>query len=288
MHIKRSLIYSLLPLCFFLLTLQLTSAGEDKVVADFHLFKVGKIKVLALRDASNEMKAELIVNGDPDVVKKYMPDGKLPASINAFIIKTESKTILVDAGLGEDGKRKGVLLKSMKRAGIKPEDIDMVLLTHTHFDHIGGLVHNGKAVFTNAKVFLSENENKSLSPVAKKILKVYERKISTIKEEQYVFKGIKAVELAGHTPGHTGFLVESEGKELLIFGDLIHITSLQFPHPEFSLKYDSDVRRAVKIRKEILEMAAKEKLTVAGAHIIFPGIGRVEKQDKGYRFIPDK
>lgn len=281
------LIMAICILSFIYLPAKLTSA--EKAGPGFFSFKVGKIEVIAMQDAAIEMDSQLVKNGDPAVLKKLMPEGKLPASVNAFVIRTGEKTILVDAGLGDGTAGKGKLLECMKAARIAPADIDTVVITHEHFDHTGGLVNKGKAVFPSAKLMFSKKEIKALySEPAKESLKAYKGRVEGFEPGDVVAEGVKTMELYGHTQGHSGVMIESGGKKLLIFGDLLHITKVQFPYPDYSLVYDADPVKAAETRKGILEMASKEKIYVAGMHIKFPGIGTVSKKGDGYLFTPVK
>jgi len=274
---------------------------SDAVKPDVYSVKVGKVDVLSLQDAAFDMKAELVKNGDPDEIKRLMPEGKLPASVNVFIIKTGSKNILVDTGIGNGKAGKGMMLESMKKAELSPEDISVVFITHAHFDHVGGLVNDGKPVFINAKLIFSNKEADAISDAAIKKLpadvksyfepanvayKIYGKNTGTVKAGDMISDGVKVVELSGHTSGHAGLLIESQNEKLLMFGDLLHITGVQFQHPDYSLVYDSDIKKAAERRNKTLDMAVSEKMFVAGVHIKFPGIGRVSKSGTGYTFLP--
>lgn len=280
-----------------------TLFSSDATEPEYYRIKIGKIEVIAIKDADSQMKAELVKNGDPAVVKKIMPYGKLSASVNVYVIKTGSKNILIDTGIGERGSGRGMMPESMKKARIDPGDVDVILITHAHSDHVGGLVKEGKAVFPKAVLLFSEKEAgtfsddaiKSLSADSKifyepanRAFKIYGKRAATFKDGEIITEGVKAVDLSGHTPGHTGFLIESDGKKLLMFGDLLHITDVQFPYPGYSLVYDTDTTKAAEIRKAALGMAASEKMLVAGVHIMFPGIGYVTKKGTGYSFSPVK
>lgn len=288
--------------CLFVFVSLLISC-TDAAKPSFYSVKIGKIEVIALQDAAVEMNSGLVKNGDPAVVKKIMPDGKLPASVNVFLVKTGSHKILVDAGIGNGNAGNGMLIESLKMCGLNPEDIDMILITHAHFDHVGGLVKDGKPVFTKAKLLFPKSEMASFSDESLKKLpadvkgfyepanaamKIYGKKGDTFKAGDTIAEGVKAVDLSGHTPGHAGFMIESEGKKCLLLGDLLHIMDLQFPYPDYSLVYDTDAAKAARTRNRILEMAAAEKIPVAGVHIKFPGIGSVVKSGNGYSFTAVK
>ncbi|HEX3020301.1 MAG TPA: MBL fold metallo-hydrolase [Chitinispirillaceae bacterium] len=258
------------------------------------MVKVGDISVISVLDSNFDMESSLIKNGNQDTIKKFMPEGKLPASDNVFIIKNAKQTIMVDAGIG------GNLIANLKKVGITPDKIDLILITHGHYDHVIGLIKDGKPVFPKAKILFSEKEkqlyeDKAIEQVpaeykqyfmpANQVIKAYGNRVETFPFGKVIADGITSVDLSGHTAGQSGFLVESKGQKLLIAGDFLHIGVLQFTHPEYSLAFDSDIEMSVKVRKQTLEKAVSEKILLAGTHIPFPGIGNVTA---GFEFIPVK
>ena len=265
--------------------------------------KVGKFEIIALLDSEIEMNASLVKNGDPAIIKQYMPAGKASCSINAFVVKTGKLNILIDSGMGESKFGNGKLLKNLKKADINPEDIDIILITHGHFDHVGGLVKDGKPVFSKAKLMFSKKEittfdDKAISKLpadvkgyyepANAALKAYKGRIETFTPGSKIAEGVSSVEMYGHTPGNVGFLFESSGETFFMLGDLLHIAPLQFPHPEISLVYDTDTVKSARMRSKILNWASSKKFIVAGSHIQFPGIGMVKKEKTGFSFSPVK
>ena len=268
-------------------------------------FKVGNITVISLFDTAGEMPIELFSGpATPEQRKKLMPTGKAPASTNAFILKVDGKTILVDSGWGNAGKEPGHLLVNMAKVGIKPEDVSTVLLTHMHPDHISGLLKGAQRVFPKASILASqpeetfwfsedmqkaaqEGKNRAAELVVAMRAAYGSDIASPFTFGAQVVPGVTAIAAEGHTPGHTGYLIESEGKSLLIIGDLIHAADLQFPLPDECAKYDRDPAKAVQSRKALLKRAADNNIPVAGMHIPFPGVGRVTNgPEKGFTFTP--
>jgi glyoxylase-like metal-dependent hydrolase (beta-lactamase superfamily II) len=264
---------------------------------EFYTMNIGDISVTAILDTTFEMNGGLIKNGNADTIKKYLPDGKLAAPVNVYIVKTKKQTILVDAGTGAR------LIPNMTTAGFSPDSINLVLITHAHYDHVGGLVKDGKPLFPNATIMLSANEktlyeDKAVESLAadvkpyfmpgNQMCKVYGSKVQTFNYGAKVADGIVSVDLHGHTAGQSGYMIESKGQKLLIAGDFLHIAPVQLVHPEYSLAFDADINQAVKTRKMVLEKVAKEKILVAGMHIQFPGIGKITKGNEGYVFTPVK
>ena len=265
--------------------------------------KLGAFEIIALHDASIVMDAKLLKNADAGIIRKYMPDGNLPASINTFVVKTGRHTVLIDSGLGTGSPRKGKTIEALKNAGISPSSIDIALITHAHADHIGGLIIDGTAAYPNAKLYISKDElstfddaafhamnddAKKYYQTAHNLLTVYKNRIETIIPGKTIVDGISSVDLAGHTKGQVGYLIRSGNETFLMFGDLLHISAIQFPHPEICLVYDADIAKASEVRRATLAKASSENILVAGSHIQFPGIGRVSTSTTGFVFTPVK
>jgi glyoxylase-like metal-dependent hydrolase (beta-lactamase superfamily II) len=238
----------------------------------------------------------------PEQRRKYFTDGKSPSSINVFLLEikgAERRLYLMDAGFGQLGPGKSDLPEQLRALGAAPGDIDGVLLTHMHTDHIGGLLKDGKRAFPRAAIVVSAPEINYWTALAgkepgnpnaalvKKVLSAYGADIKTpfvFGEE--VLPGVQALDASGHTPGHTVFNLEADGGRLLIIGDLLHAAALQFPLPDECPRYDMDTQAAVKARKRILDLAAERNIPTAGMHIPFPGTGSVNKDGAGYAFAP--
>ncbi|MDR3251950.1 MAG: MBL fold metallo-hydrolase [Tannerella sp.] len=261
-------------------------------------YNVGTFGVTTLTDAQNQMNAGVLIGATDEMLSRYLKDGKANGAINAFLVETSDRTILVDAGLGNK------LVDNLKTYGKTPDDIDVILLTHLHGDHIGGLLRDGKKVFTKAEVYVSQAEynywtNETILkglPENKRggfaraveAMKAYKDKLHFFvptEAGKQLLPGISAVEAYGHTPGHTAFLLESDGSQLLIWGDVTHLTPIQIPCPQLAVTYDVDPTVAIASRKRILQFVASKKIRVAGMHIEYPGIGDIKGDaDKGYSF----
>ena len=256
-------------------------------------FSVGKAIVWAIADSANDRDMSVFPNADPAAVAKYVPSGKTPSSIMVFLIKIENEMILIDAGLGAtSGERVSRLGEGLKQIGVTPEQVTMVLITHMHGDHIGGLVKDGEKAFPSARVlsgkiehdFWLDPKSVELFPdraagfeMVQNIFELYGSASETFEYESVVAPGIRALDASGHTPGQVAFLLESEGEKLLFWGDIIHAAALQFPRPDICAQFDMNVEESIAARIRYMEKAAVEKLPVAGAHLPFPGIGTVEK-----------
>jgi glyoxylase-like metal-dependent hydrolase (beta-lactamase superfamily II) len=226
-------------------------------------------------------------------------------SINAFLINTGTKLILIDSGAGTlYGACCGHLIENLKAAGYRPEQIDEVFLTHLHADHVGGIAPGGRMAFPNAIIRASKldadywlsdsNENAApafLRPMFegdKASLKPYiaAGRFQPFAGDPEIVPGIRAMATPGHTPGHTSYLVESAGQKLLVWGDIVHVAAIQFPDPSVSVEYDNDGEKAVATRGKIFSEAATDGFLVGAAHISFPGLGHVGLRQKEFIWMP--
>lgn len=271
----------------------LTVAPLARAAAAAFSFTVGNAKITAIQDAAGEMPLSIFQGAPESEMKRFAPSGKTPAGVTVFLIRLGGRTMLVDTGYGSG---KGELLSQLAAIGVTPAEIDMILLTHMHGDHIGGLVDNGVAVFPKAKIVVSAEELEywmekaapefaATAERARKVREAYGARLEAIGYAP-VTPEISAVAFVGHTPGHTAFLLASKGEKMLFWGDTMHGAAIQFPMPEVCAKYDMDPKMAVESRKAALNMAVREAMPVAGAHLPFPALGRVARDGAGFRFLP--
>ena len=275
----------------------------------FYRFTLGKYEVVALSDGTAQRSVDKIMS-KPEEVRRILfhnhdahPVG---LSINAFLINTGSKLVLVDTGAGElfGSQSGGELIANLRAAGYQPEQIDAVLLTHIHGDHSGGLSIGGNRVFPNALVYVDKrdpdfwlsSEAEQAAPADRKTTfqqshatvdpYVIAGKLRSFDGTTQLFEGIRSISIYGHTPGHSAYLIESEGKRLLLWGDIIHVMEVQFQKPEVTIDYDVNPKMAVESRIKLLADAADQRYMVGGAHIQFPGLGYVRADSGGYSWIP--
>lgn len=190
----------------------------------------------------------------------------IPSSMSCFLLQTEGNNILFDAGLGAPSS---LLTARLQEVGLTPDSINIVCLTHLHADHIGGMMKEGKTVFNNAKVYLNRIEAEAWSNMpddkagqAKTMIAAYRDQLHLFEAGDTLDCNILTMAAYGHTPGHTAFQKDS----LLIVGDLMHGVALQAAYPEYCAKYDMDREEAVAARKNIMEYARKNGLTMYGMH----------------------
>lgn len=289
----------------------LAAAPQVKTPAPgFYRIMLGSYEVTALSDGVLRLPVDrLLLNSSPKQIETALAEHHqgLPVvtSVNAYLINTGSKLILVDTGAGSLlGDGLGKLVVNLKAAGYQPQQVDEIYLTHMHPDHLGGLTQNGKAAFPNAVVragqqdadfWLSESRLKQAPPKEKAsfenviaALKPYQAAghFKTFSNDGELSPGISAFAAHGHTPGHSIYLVESQGKKLLLLGDLIHVAAVQFAHPRVAISFDKDAKAAVAQRLRVFSDSAQRSVLVGEPHLSFPGLGYLNKQGEGYDWVP--
>jgi glyoxylase-like metal-dependent hydrolase (beta-lactamase superfamily II) len=276
----------------------------------FHRFELGAAEVTVVSDG-------VLPLGNPkgtftgvsdDEIKKMLSDNFLaPDNIvleqNSPIVNTGDKLVLFDTGVGSSklfGPTTGRQQKSMMEAGIKPEDIDAVVFSHAHIDHVGGVVDDsGKILFPNAQYYIAQNDfdywtdegklgssNKDFIVHARKNLLPVRDRLVFYKDGQEFLPGIQAMAAPGHTVGHTMFMITSAGKSFAFLGDLTHHQILLMEKPRMEFSYDTDPKQAAESRVKMLDMLAANKVAVMSYHYPWPGIGHVVKTGEGFHFIP--
>jgi glyoxylase-like metal-dependent hydrolase (beta-lactamase superfamily II) len=279
--------------------------------AGFYRMKVGDLEVTALFDGAAVFDLHWLTarKVTMDRVEKALHEDThlLDTSDSGFLINTGEQLILVDAGAGTwfGGGSLGRLVASLRSAGYQPEQVDRVLVTHLHSDHVGGLTtQDGKRVFPNADVLVSKAESDFwLSPeIAAKAPKhaqpffqsaqaiaapyIKAGKWHTFHDSEAIGDGIRLVSLQGHTPGHSGYEFSSKGQKILFWGDTIHEQLVQLSHPDMTVVFDIDHAAAATTRNQLLPRLAREGALIAGPHMPFPGIGRLRKEANGYVWAP--
>ncbi|WP_229215423.1 MBL fold metallo-hydrolase [Duganella sp. CY15W] len=273
----------------------------------FHRIMLGDFEVTALSDGTIDLPFDKLLHEPAAVTTKALArnfqNTPTESSVNAFLINTGSKLILVDTGAGSlFGPTLGKLVANLKASGYRPEQVDEIYLTHLHPDHVGGLAASSQTVFTNAVVradkhdtdFWLSQANMDKAPVDSKgffqgamaSLNPYAQRVQPFSGDTELAAGVRATSSYGHTPGHTIYTVESKGKKLVLIGDLIHAGAVQFPHPEVTIGFDSDAKNAAAARAKVFQAAAREGALVGASHISFPGLGHLRTAGKGYDWVP--
>jgi glyoxylase-like metal-dependent hydrolase (beta-lactamase superfamily II) len=279
--------------------------------AYFYRFGLGDAEVTVVSDGPLPLGPPkgTFVGVSDDEVKKMLSDNFLsPDNVvleqNSPIVNTGDKLILFDTGMGTAknfGPTTGRQQKSMKEAGIKPEDIDAVVFSHAHIDHIGGVVdESGKVLFPNAQYYIAQSdldfwtdEGKAGGPLkdfivhARKNLLPVRDRLVFFKDGQEFLPGVQAISAPGHTVGHTIFMINSNGKSLAFLGDLTHHPILLLEKPRMQFSYDTDPKQAAETRVKLLDMIATNKIPVMAYHYAWPGIGHIAKTAEGFHYYPE-
>lgn len=233
----------------------------------------------------------------------FLPRDNVVLEQNIPIVNFGDRLVMFDTGMGFSkmfGPTTGRLLKSMEEAGIKPGDIDDIVCSHAHIDHVGGIcMADGKPLFPNARVHISQadfdfwtDEGKLGSPLkafvehARANLMPVRERIAFFKDEQEFLPGVQALAAPGHTVGHHIFQISSEGKTFAFLGDLTHHAILLTENPRLEFSYDSDPKQAVQSRVRLLTMLAEKKTPVMSYHFAWPGFGNLAKAGEGFRYYP--
>lgn len=276
-------------------------------------FRLGKFTITALSDGTVPQDLhKVLTNTDSAEIKQLLDRDFLAnpveASINAFLIDTGEKQVLVDTGAGQlfGPGLGGKLQESLKAAGYVSDDIDLVLITHVHTDHSGGLVENGRLMFPTATVYAGKpdvdlwldpanaanaerlNLERRFFDEAAKTIKPYldAGKLKLLSGETVISPEITARPTPGHTPGHNFYVVESRGERIEFWGDILHFGSIQFPNPSITVIYDVDSNAASAQRSQQFALAEQSRRLVAAAHLPFPGVGHIRADDRGYSWVP--
>lgn len=268
-----------------------------------YTYKLGEATVTLLSEGQQQGNGSILIGATPEMTAKYIPDNTFPNASNAFLIRTPDKNILIDTGFGRR------LFDNLQSSGVTPEEIDILLITHMHGDHIGGMLRNGEAAFPNAELYLPQPEydywtsttemnrlpeNKRGNFLnAQQVITAYKEKLHLFQPVEIgtsatpLLPGIQGIAAYGHTPGHTLYMVESGNDKLLIWADLTHAMAIQMPCPQVAVTYDIDPEKAIASRKKVLKYVAENHIPIAGMHIAFPGIGNISENTAGsYVFTP--
>jgi len=283
-------------------------AEQEKQVPGVYKRRVGDMLVTVVNDGYLDIPFDILRG----VSREQMEDAMHAAyragaprlTVNAFVVQDGDRTSLIDAGGGQITIHSmGRLAENLAVLGLSPADFDTVLLTHIHPDHSNGLLGpSGQALFPNAQVFVSaediafwsdpslrDGRSAAAMPYldsAAAVLVAYREQLRPI-EGGEIAPGITMLPLPGHTPGHSGYRLDSAGETLLVWGDTVHVPEIQIPYPQVTSEYDVDERLAEESRRRIFELAAAERLLVAGMHLHVPAFAHLARDGGAYRLVPE-
>ncbi|MCA1367499.1 MBL fold metallo-hydrolase [Bradyrhizobium sp. BRP14] len=275
----------------------------------FYRMMLGDFEITALSDGTVKFSAEALYVGAQDQIAALLTKAFLASpvemSVNAFLINTNERLVLIDVGTGGFfGPTLGKVVPNLIAAGYQPEQIDDIILTHAHVDHLGGLVAGEKIVFPNATVHLNKRDadfwlspaNRDAAPEAKKdffatavkALAPYREagKLKVFADGAEPVPGFKTTLRAGHTPGHSAVAVESKDQKMVFWGDITHGDVVQFDEPDVTIGFDEDAGAAASARDAAFAEAVQQGYVVAGAHTRFPGIGHVRTDSDNFDWVP--
>nr|WKF59246.1 4-pyridoxolactonase [Paraburkholderia busanensis] len=271
-------------------------------IITFPCQRVGDFTITAISDGYLTANLDFLSNIDPSEATRMQSDAgqKEPAAvhINCYVVRGAGRTILIDGGAGGIKQWGGRLGSNLSLAGVDPSEIDTILLTHAHPDHVGGLVDtSGHITFPNAELvvhqaevaFWQDDGNLSRAGerargnfrIAREVLDGYRNTLRTFDDGE-VLPGIKAMPLPGHTDGHCGYLFESTDRSLLVWGDIVHFPHIQIERPDVSIAFDQDPSLAATTRSRLLDMASSEGLLIAGMHLGELGFARIKRTSGSY------
>ncbi len=272
-------------------------------------FSLGEFEVFVIKDGARPSGAPNETFGtdqSAEEVSVLLQENFLPADqfVNSFspaLINTGSDVILFDTGLGEGARAQGggQLIEGLAAGGYTPEDVTVVVLTHMHGDHIGGLMEGGNPAFANARYVAgqveydfwtdtaragtpAENSHKAVLTNVKPLAE----KMTFIDDGADIAPGITSIAAFGHTPGHLIFNVESGGRRLVLTADTANHFVLSLQRPDWEVRFDMDKAAAAQTRTKVFDMIAADKVAFLGYHMPFPAVGFAEKLDTGFRFVP--
>jgi glyoxylase-like metal-dependent hydrolase (beta-lactamase superfamily II) len=265
--------------------------------------RIGAIDVLALSDGPLKSSLDRLIGMAPADARALV-GGDLFIPVNNFLLTIEGRRVLIDAGSGHAMQPTlGRLPQALRDAGVPPDAIDTIVLTHIHPDHANGLLDEaGAPRFPNAEIIVRAKEAafwldlpadtedsanaRRYRPTAQRVMAPYRARTRRVADEERVLGCLTPLPADGHTPGHTAWLLEGGNAAMLFWGDVVHLAAVQVPHPDVALTYDIDPDQARRTRRRLFEMAVAERMLIGGAHVDAPGIGRLVHKGGSYGFEP--
>jgi glyoxylase-like metal-dependent hydrolase (beta-lactamase superfamily II) len=271
-------------------------------------FMLGEFQVTALLDGYGQNDGPHPIFGMDQPAEavhelaraNFLPETRFENSYTPILVNTGSDLVLFDTG-NVPGRQPttGNLVENMKAAGHAPEQVSVVVLTHMHGDHIGGLMTGGKPTFPNARYvtgrveydFWADDERlngdrKDNAQLFRANVVPFAEKITFLEDDGEAVPGIRSVAAFGHSPGHMAYHLESGGERLLLWADTANHYVMSVQRPDWHVRFDMDKDAAIATRRRILDMAAAERIPVAGYHMPFPALGYIDRHPDRYLWVP--
>jgi glyoxylase-like metal-dependent hydrolase (beta-lactamase superfamily II) len=276
----------------------------------FYRFSLGHLTVTVLSDGSFQLPSRVFAAEVDEMTRdayyrsRLIPADQVALQVSPVLLESGGRRILVDAGMASGAERApnaARLPLSLQAAGVPPESIDAVVVTHAHVDHVGGLLHAStqRPTFPNAEVFISSAEldrwrGLSDSPSPERglragmlgLLRALDGRIRAVGDDDEIAHGVRTVASRGHTYGHSALAVDAGEHRLLLVGDAIADSNVAFEHPDWHAGFDDDPAEAARTRRRLLDWAATDRLLILAYHVPFPGIGRALRNGSAFRWHP--
>lgn len=298
------------PVALAVPALARANSAPQPALTPGYVRKIGEVEVTTILDGWFPLELQVFNSIEEETLSAALrgayldPASAIPTGIAAYLVRAGDRTVLIDAGAADAfGPTAGRLGAALAGAGVDAAGVDDVVLTHMHPDHIAGLLGEDGAVFGHANLhvadadlaFWTSEQNRAAAPegfrgffdLAHGVRDAYSNRLSPFSGESDLGGGVSTTPMPGHTPGHSGVRIASGNDQLLIWGDMTAVAAVQFAHPDTGLVFDIDSALAAETRRRVLDMAAADRLLVAGTHLPFPGFGHVESKDGAYAWAPE-
>lgn len=296
---------------------QSSASPTGRQPAGFYRFRIGSFEALSLCDAWSTVSPAhplFAPEATPEefarvMTRHFQPADRVTLYVNVLCVRLGNETVLIDTGNAPGrGPTSGLTSENLSAAGVRPEEVTAIFISHAHPDHVGGLTRpDGSLVYPNARVFINRTEHdfwtgpspdlsKSGVPEnwragmiagAQAALKAVRNRLELVRGGDRTIPGVELVETFGHTPGHTSIILSDGESRLAAMGDLVHHFVAMFANPDWTIGFDADPRAAAQARKAMFRRLADERTRVFGYHLPWPALGWIDAREEGYAWVPE-